>query len=184
MPGDGQSSGPFYCGDCGAPTPDHWPDCPTLQERAAGVEVTSSFSNQAPRRCPKCGSAMTRNHDRQSNTWTDNCTGGVCGVTLEAKGPLCAGADPTCPCQDGDVCNYVDDPVTGTPAMSPMSPAAGFDAIAAMPGAQVFEVPYPGEGEVCPGCGKVVIPEHALTVQYGDRFYHLEPCWKEAKEKL
>jgi len=153
-----------YCGDCGAPVPagstpglpDHFPDCPTLQERAAGVEVVPSFSDQSPRRCPKCGKAMTRNHDRQSDTWTDNCTGAVCGVTVDADAP--AVLDP--------------------------SPAAGFDAIAAMPGAQVFEVPYPGEGEVCPGCGKVVIPEHALTVQYGDRFYHLEPCWKEAKEKL
>lgn len=30
----------------------------------------------------------------------------------------CIGNDPTCPCQDGDVCHYVDDPITGTPALS------------------------------------------------------------------
>lgn len=29
----------------------------------------------------------------------------------------CIGGDPTCPCQDGDLCHYVDDPVTGTKAM-------------------------------------------------------------------
>lgn len=32
----------------------------------------------------------------------------------------CPGHDPLCPCQDGLVCHYVDDPVGGTKAM-PMS---------------------------------------------------------------
>jgi hypothetical protein len=31
----------------------------------------------------------------------------------------CPHGDPTCPCQDGDVCHYVDDPATGTKAMQP-----------------------------------------------------------------
>jgi hypothetical protein len=31
----------------------------------------------------------------------------------------CPFGDPTCPCQDGDVCHYRDDPVTGTKAMIP-----------------------------------------------------------------
>ena len=104
---------------------------------------------------------MTRNHDQQSGTTTDNCTGGACGATLSVA-PMDPGGMPP----------------------DPTSPAAAFDAIAAMPGAQVFEEPYPGEGELCPGCGKVVVPEHVLTVQYGERFYHLDPCWKEAKKDL
>jgi len=152
MPGDGQRP-PRYCGDCGAPTPAHWPDCPTLQEQAAGAEVTSSFSNQAPRRCPRCGSAMTRNHDQQSDTWTDNCTGVMCGVTLEAEAP--AVLDP--------------------------SPAAGFDAIAAMPGAQVFEEPYPGEGELCPSCLQPVRPETGEPYVQVDRDFFHKPCWDDSQ---
>lgn len=31
----------------------------------------------------------------------------------------CAFGDPACPCQDGDPCHYVDDPETGTKAMTP-----------------------------------------------------------------
>lgn len=34
-------------------------------------------------------------------------------------GRPCAFGDPFCPCQDGDVCHYVDDPETGTKAMAP-----------------------------------------------------------------
>lgn len=29
---------------------------------------------------------------------------------------VCPHGDPTCPCQDGDLCHYEDDPVTGTRA--------------------------------------------------------------------
>lgn len=29
----------------------------------------------------------------------------------------CSGADPSCPCQDGDTCHYRDSPITGTKAM-------------------------------------------------------------------
>lgn len=35
----------------------------------------------------------------------------------EGQRKPCIGNDPTCPCQDGDLCHYVDDPVTGTKAM-------------------------------------------------------------------
>lgn len=37
--------------------------------------------------------------------------------------PICPHGDPTCPCPDGDVCHYEDDPVTGTTAMTPPSAA-------------------------------------------------------------
>lgn len=33
----------------------------------------------------------------------------------------CRGQDPACPCQDGDICHYVDDPKTGTKAASMIS---------------------------------------------------------------
>lgn len=36
----------------------------------------------------------------------------------------CAFGDPTCPCQDGDVCHYVDDPLSETLAMTPPATAA------------------------------------------------------------
>ena len=29
--------------------------------------------------------------------------------------------DPLCPCQDGDICHYVDDPVSGTKAFPPLT---------------------------------------------------------------
>lgn len=29
----------------------------------------------------------------------------------------CLGHDPLCPCQDGDICHYVDNPWDGTKAM-------------------------------------------------------------------
>jgi len=162
---------PLKCGDCGAykvsseggnTILDHFPDCLTLQERAAGVEVATVFSNESPRRCPRCGSVMTRNHDRQSDAWTDNCTGGVCGVTVEV---------PRAP----DHARQVLPP-------DPISPAAAFDAIAAMPDAQVFEEPYPGEGELCPSCLQPVRPETGEPfVQDGEVFFH-KPCWDDSKE--
>lgn len=34
-------------------------------------------------------------------------------------GEPCPFGDPLCPCQDGDICHYVDDPVTGTKAWPP-----------------------------------------------------------------
>jgi ssDNA-binding Zn-finger/Zn-ribbon topoisomerase 1 len=167
------SGEPVRCGDCGALNIDgddvqaHFPDCPTLQERAAGVEVTPSYSNESPRRCPKCGKAMTRNHDQQSDTWTDNCTGAMCGVTV----PVELASEP-------DQHKQPDLPP------DPTSPAAAFDAIAAMPGAQVFEQPYPGEGELCPSCQQPIrIDTVERIYQYGEHFFH-EPCWYDAKEKL
>jgi len=155
----GALGGPRYCGDCGAPTPQHWPDCPTLQGKREGFDWhPAPFSNESPRRCPRCGKAMTRNHDQQSGTWTDNCTGGACGVTLEVAEPTSTSELPP----------------------DPTSPAAAFDAIAAMPGAQVFEEPYPGEGELCPSCQKPVRPETGDPyVQDGERFFHTGPCWTE-----
>lgn len=39
----------------------------------------------------------------------------------------CVYGDPTCPCQDGDLCHYVDDPETGTPAMAPPPEAANLN---------------------------------------------------------
>jgi hypothetical protein len=105
---------------------------------------------------------MTRNHDEQSDTWTDNCTGGMCGVTLEVAKPTSTSELPP----------------------DPTSPAAAFDAIAAMPGAQVFEQPYPGEGELCPSCQQPIrIDTVERIYQYGEHFFH-EPCWYDAKEKL
>lgn len=38
-----------------------------------------------------------------------------CEYTGHGRAP-CIGNDPTCPCQDGDLCHYIDDPVTGTAA--------------------------------------------------------------------
>ena len=103
---------------------------------------------------------MTRNHDRQSDTWTDNCTGAMCGVTVAVE-------------RAPDHAREVLPP-------DPVSPAAGFDAIAAMPGAQVFEEPYPGEGELCSSCQKPVRPETGGPyVQDGERFFHTGPCWTE-----
>jgi hypothetical protein len=40
------------------------------------------------------------------------------------RGAGCPHGDPACPCQDGDVCHYVDDPATGTKAMQPPDGAA------------------------------------------------------------
>ena len=34
---------------------------------------------------------------------------------------ICEFGDPTCPCNDGDICNYVDDPATQTKAISPLT---------------------------------------------------------------
>jgi hypothetical protein len=36
-----------------------------------------------------------------------------------AETPACPFGDPTCPCQDGDVCHYVNDPLSETMAMTP-----------------------------------------------------------------
>jgi hypothetical protein len=172
MPG----SLPARCGDCGAPAGpikgdklerwaiEHFPDCPTLQERAAGVDVVATGSHTSPRRCPKCHSAMTRNHDQGSDTLTDNCTGAMCGVTVAVE--------------------RAPDHVREVLPPDPTSPAAAFDAIAAMPGAQVFEVPYPGEGQLCPSCQQPVKPENSEEyVLNGSELYH-RPCWDDAKEKL
>ena len=52
---------------------------------------------------------------------------------------------------------------------------------AAMPGAQVFEEPYPGEGETCPSCLEPVFPERGEIVVFGDEFFH-KPCWDDRKE--
>jgi len=98
---------------------------------------------------------MTLNHDQQSGIWTDNCTGAMCGITMEAQAP--AVLDP--------------------------SSVAAFDAIASMPGARVFEEPYPGEGERCPKCEKPVRPEDGEPLyQLGSAFYH-PSCWEEVKAK-
>lgn len=42
-------------------------------------------------------------------------------VMAEVMGTLkrCAGNDPACPCQDGDVCHYRDDPITSTDGIRP-----------------------------------------------------------------
>lgn len=46
-------------------------------------------------------------------------------MTVEPTMDECPFGDPTCPCQDGDLCHYVDDSETGTLAMMPPLPHEG-----------------------------------------------------------
>jgi len=39
------------------------------------------------------------------------------GKKVDVKRRRCRGRDPLCPCQDGLLCHYVDDPKDGTKAM-------------------------------------------------------------------
>jgi hypothetical protein len=104
---------------------------------------------------------MTRNHDQQSGTTTDNCTGGACGATLTVA-PMDPGGMPP----------------------DPKSPAAAFDAIAAMPGARVIEEPYPGEGELCPSCLQPIRTDTVEQIyQYGEHFFH-KPCWDDRRGQM
>lgn len=70
-------------------------------------------------RCPVCGAAPTIEEGVEDHVCPDPPAGpvmrGVAGI-LDDEAPCCVGADPTCPCADGFLCHYVDDPVTGTKA--------------------------------------------------------------------
>jgi hypothetical protein len=50
-------------------------------------------------------------------TAPDDNGGPEVATTGELAASRCRGNDPACPCQDGDLCHYVDDPITGTKAM-------------------------------------------------------------------
>jgi len=57
-------------------------------------------------RCPDCG---------LWEIWVPKEASPVTDYPPASTQP-CIGADPTCPCQDGDPCHYRDDPVSGTKA--------------------------------------------------------------------
>lgn len=81
--------------------PDH---APLTDEHGSGV-------------CPICSRKIDEHTESERKACHDSASGFKRTALLADEPTPCAFGDPTCPCQDGDSCHYVDLP--GSPAMRP-----------------------------------------------------------------